>query len=213
MLGSGDLPRPKLVGNTSLLLVGATLVPDVCQCVKHNETHGNLTVVHGNVMPGKRTYIGGVGLLMASGSASSLVGKILYAVKGPDLGGHSKAFGKPWFAALLMFLGMSICLPCSWLYRLVFRLGDAPSQGGYGVLSHDESEQGQDAAHLRETESTWSLAEIAESTKAWWRRYDAVLFPTLFDLFASALLGIGLLFTTVVRISVGHVISILLNQF
>lgn len=150
-------------------------------------------------MTGKRTYVGGVGLLMASGSASSLVGKILYAVKGPDLKGHSKAFGKPWFAALLMFIGMGICLPCSLAYRLVFRLRHTAGKRGYDTVPDDEPEQGHGSSHPQGTESTWSLAELAESTRAWWRRYDAVLFPTFFDLIASALLGIGLLFTTVVR--------------
>lgn len=147
-------------------------------------------------MPSKSQILpgGGIGLLLVSGSASSLVGKILYAVKGPDRHGRSKAFAKPWFAALLMFIGMLACLPCSWIYRA------ARSQLRGSDTSRTKPEDTDTEERdplIGPSESTWSLESVAVATRAWWHRYDAVLFPTIFDLVASALLGIGLLFTTV----------------
>jgi drug/metabolite transporter (DMT)-like permease len=80
---------------------------------------------------------------------------------------------------------MAICLPASLAWR---------------KFAH----RGSNATDLEEEEpllpsptpgaSVFSLESLATSTRSWWRRYDAVLAPTLFDLTASSLLSVGLLF-------------------
>ena len=91
---------------------------------------------------------------------------------------------------------MAICLPCSLVWRKIFhrRCNNHDSNND----DDDDSSSSLDqplllpsllSQQLRE-DSTWSVASYV----AWWHKYDAVLFPTLFDLFASGLLSLGLMF-------------------
>ena len=149
------------------------------------------------------THKGTVALLLVVGTVSSLFGKSIYLIKAPGRDGSDKLFRKPLAVTLLMFVGMLCCLPCSLLYNWVSSVlarrrasqqvrdgdGDSPSEAQEPLLSG--------AADTEAEESSWSLASLAESTSKWWEHYDAVIIPTLFDLVATVLMSVGLLFTTV----------------
>lgn len=142
-------------------------------------------------MPSSKT--GGVGMLMATGTLSSLVGKALYELRAPGQDGTLKSFQKPLASSLFMFLGMLACLPASLLYRTVASQLRRHGNGG-GVSSNGDGSE--EPLLPPATASTVSLHRMAESTVAWWHRYDAVVVPTCFDLAATVLLSVGLLFVT-----------------
>jgi drug/metabolite transporter (DMT)-like permease len=148
---------------------------------------------------------------MFAGSLSNVVGKILYSLKSPGRDGLLKPFSKPWFSTTLVFIGMFICLPCSLVWRKFLKRHSQqlPRHDGCSSVgtNHSEnnnslSEQSQpllcceDNENNQPEESTLSLESMAEASVLWWRKYDAILFPTFFDLLASGLLSIGLLYTT-----------------
>jgi len=147
-------------------------------------------------------YHSSIGLLMFAGSLSNVVGKILYSLKSPGRDGLLKPFSKPWFSTTLIFLGMFICLPCSLVWRIFLKRhnhnGTSVNDTNHSEDNNSLSEQSQPLLHSEDTEnnqeeeSTLSL----QSAALWWRKYDAILFPTFFDLLASGLLSIGLLYTT-----------------
>ena len=39
----------------------------------------------------------------------------VYELQGEGLDGEMRYFRKPWFMTMLMFMGMSLCLPLAWL--------------------------------------------------------------------------------------------------
>lgn len=41
--------------------------------------------------------------------------KTVYELQGEGLDGEMRYFRKPWFMTMLMFMGMSLCLPLAWL--------------------------------------------------------------------------------------------------
>jgi drug/metabolite transporter (DMT)-like permease len=148
-----------------------------------------------------------VGLLMFAGTLGNVIGKILYTLEAPGRSHHhhKKPFSKPWFATLLMFLGMFVCLPCSLLWRKFLKRHDGASPGNAAPNINNSStspvpEQEvpllDHESNIEHEESTRSLESMTEASVRWWRKYDAILFPTFFDLFASGLLSIGLLYTT-----------------
>lgn len=148
--------------------------------------------------PVKRRW--GIGLLMITGTLGSIVGKLLYSLQAPGRHDDIKSFSKPWFCSMLMFLGMAICLPCSLLWRKVLKRG-IPNEDNETTASVTNASSVHGTSDTEEPllsgpESVWSAETVESATAAWWSRYSAVLFPTLFDLIASALLSIGLMFVT-----------------
>ncbi len=138
---------------------------------------------------------------MFAGTLANVISKILYTLEAPGRHHHVKPFSKPWFATLLMFVGMLICLPCSLLWRKFLKRHNHNASSAEGGNNNNNSSE-QEVPLLahehgsQQEQSTVSLESMAEASVAWWRKYDAILFPTLFDLFASGLLSIGLLYTT-----------------
>ncbi|KAL4535333.1 hypothetical protein Ndes2437A_g06053 [Nannochloris sp. 'desiccata'] len=155
-------------------------------------------------------HYSGIGLLMFAGSLSNVVGKILYSLKSPGRDDLLKPFSKPWFSTTLTFVGMFICLPCSLVWRLILKRHSQQPPGHDGTSvgnnrSEDNNSLSEESQPLldrennennQEEESSLALESMAEASVLWWRKYDAVLFPTFFDLLASGLLSIGLLYTS-----------------
>ena len=148
--------------------------------------------------PVKRRW--GISLLMITGTLASIEGKLIYSLRAPGRHGEIKPFAKPWFCAMLMFVGMSICLPCSLLWRKVLKSGKREEDNGTNasVVTGPSVHGTSDAEEplLSDRESVVSVDTVESAAAAWWSRYSAVLFPTVFDLIASALLSVGLLFVT-----------------
>lgn len=135
---------------------------------------------------------GAVAGLLAAGTLAALIGKGLYQIKArPAPHKAPKYFAKPLASTLAMFIGMFLCLPV-WLAvkatRSLLRRG--------ANTSGDSANEEQSQPLLRDHESTWSLESLTESTTAWWHHYAIILIPTIFDLTATILQSVGLLFTT-----------------
>ena len=149
---------------------------------------------------------GSLTLLLFSGTASNIIAKLLYSVSAPGLDGDElKPFAKPWFSTLLMFLGMALCLPCSWLFEKFtqFSFSNTDSRSSSSARGDEETplllspQDDQQDRDRDEEEGEEEESALAISGKGAWRqRYGAIIFPTLFDLVASALLSVGLLFIT-----------------
>ena len=82
-----------------------------------------------------------------------------------------------------MFFGMFLCLPCIFLHKVWLK---AMKQN---LHSHGEPHE---QSLLLPPGSPLSAA----ATLSWFSRYDAVLIPTLFDLLATFLMNVGLLYVS-----------------
>ena len=132
--------------------------------------------------------LGGLAAVLAAGTLSSLLGKVIYTIKAPGLDDKLHLFEKPYMSSLLMFVGMLLCLPASWAAQAAAAAFHARPHTG-----NDDPSSGAQEPLLPPVESRQS---VGESAAAWWQRYEAILWPTLFDLTATVTMSAGLLYTT-----------------
>ncbi|KAG2447436.1 hypothetical protein HYH02_007761 [Chlamydomonas schloesseri] len=121
---------------------------------------------------GKSVSVSG---LLVFGTTTSLLAKIVYELKSVGKDGEEKYFRKPWAMTTLMFLGMSFCLPLAYYQERQARKARRAS-GMEDPLLETASESGKRHSQLRE------VALLA--------------LPTAFDLVATILMNIGLLYVT-----------------
>ncbi|GFR52029.1 hypothetical protein Agub_g14418 [Astrephomene gubernaculifera] len=115
-----------------------------------------------------------VSSLLVFGTTTSLLAKIVYELKSVGKDGEEKYFRKPWAMTSIMFLGMSMCLPLAYYQE---RRTKKRSPAEDPLLSFDEAGPGGPRrSHLRE------VALLA--------------LPTAFDLVATVLMNVGLLYVT-----------------
>lgn len=113
-----------------------------------------------------------VGGLIFFGTACSLLAKLIYSVRAPDLYGDVSRYEKPWFQVLAMFVGMSLCI----FLDLPTRRRRAPAERAPA----ERAPLLPPAAPDPPAQSVWIIS-----------------IPTLFDLFATACGTTGLLYTNV----------------
>eukprot|EP00195_Chlamydomonas_chlamydogama_P015203 CAMPEP_0202889878 /NCGR_PEP_ID=MMETSP1392-20130828/425_1 /ASSEMBLY_ACC=CAM_ASM_000868 /TAXON_ID=225041 /ORGANISM="Chlamydomonas chlamydogama, Strain SAG 11-48b" /LENGTH=450 /DNA_ID=CAMNT_0049573309 /DNA_START=124 /DNA_END=1476 /DNA_ORIENTATION=+ len=119
---------------------------------------------------GKAASVAG---LITFGTTTSLFAKIVYELQSVGLDGQKKYFHKPWAMTSVMFLGMSLCLPLA--YWEQHKKKRAQSEAEQPLLSNPD-EAAKPRSELR----------------------DALMLsiPTAFDLLATILMNIGLLYVT-----------------
>lgn len=110
-----------------------------------------------------------MGGLLLFGTTTSLFAKIVYELQSQGLDGDMKYFRKPWAMTLLMFAGMSFCLPIAYF------------------MDRKSKESGQLAQPLL-GEPPRTHSEVRETL--------LLGIPTFFDLVATVLMNIGLLSVT-----------------
>lgn len=121
---------------------------------------------------GKQSAVGG---LILFGTTTSLFAKIVYELKSVGSDGQEKYFHKPWAMTTLMFVGMSFCLPLSYMKdQKQVKDGDAEAQEP--LLPGPNGEVPPQRNELKET----LMLSI----------------PTFFDLLATVLMNVGLLWVT-----------------
>ncbi|KAK9811225.1 hypothetical protein WJX72_000252 [[Myrmecia] bisecta] len=110
--------------------------------------------------------------LILFGTINSLLSKIVYELKGPGL--HDEHyFRKPWATTACMFLAMALCLPISWVAQWNKRRQAGGTENQEPLLP---KAQGKDKKGIR--------------------HYALLTVPMLFDLAATVLMSVGLLFVT-----------------
>lgn len=120
--------------------------------------------------------------LIVFGTLASLLGKIVYELSGKDFNGDDKLFRKPWATTSFMFVGMSFCLPIGWLldYYSQHKTADTDDTTTTEPLLADAPDgQAQDGKKRSDFQNTLLLA-----------------IPTMFDLTATILMSVGLLYVT-----------------
>ncbi|GLC68100.1 hypothetical protein PLESTF_000646000 [Pleodorina starrii] len=115
--------------------------------------------------------------LLLFGTTTSLLAKIVYELKSTGKNGEEKYFRKPWAMTSLMFLGMSLCLPLAYYQE---RRAKKRSEAEDPLLSFDYSGVSGPGGKRRS-----QLKEIA-----------LLSLPTAFDLVATVLMNVGLLYVT-----------------
>lgn len=118
----------------------------------------------------------------------------MYQLEGPDLDGQWRNFEKPWFSTLLMFAGMALCLP---LVPLVSRIYRALEMGVRRVATGLELEAPLlEVLAAREPGQEPAREQQQEETGVRLRSCLLVLLPTAFDLTATLMMSVGLLYVT-----------------
>jgi len=160
-------------------------------------------------------WIAVVGML-TFGTVSSIMSKINFEVKGLNLDGKLVPFHKPWFCVLVMFIGMSGCLaiyvaPLAWEAACGKRRrinpppsrrstsdNGAPDLGPAGDSAYLESllakdngggGGGDDADEPPLDPPSCNCSQVTQMLM--------IAIPTAFDLIATVLMSIGLLYVTV----------------
>uniref|UniRef100_A0A061RPA1 Integral membrane protein n=1 Tax=Tetraselmis sp. GSL018 TaxID=582737 RepID=A0A061RPA1_9CHLO len=116
-----------------------------------------------------------IGGLLFFGTVTSLFAKIVYELKGEGLDGVHN-FHKPLFMCTVMFLGMSLCLPVAYLEQWYYRRAMRQSEGS--------------------TEPLLPGVDVVEKPTQELRDALLLIFPTVFDLIATVLMNVGLLWVT-----------------
>ena len=160
-------------------------------------------------------WIAVVGML-TFGTASSIMSKVNYEVKGMNSLGKLVSFHKPWFCVLVMFIGMSGCI-FIYVAMLVFdalasrrkRQAKKRSTGEYTSFTHSQDE---DNEYLKALIANNYYSTEAEETPVMEDAMNEqeelsmcsqvlgmlmIIIPTAFDLIATVLMSIGLLYVTV----------------
>ena len=135
-----------------------------------------------------------------AGTASSLLSKNMYNFRAPDARGRKRPFHKPWASTFMMFLGMVLCLPLAPLARWAQRRKARAARRSPPPLGGPE----QPLFHRAGTEDELSAAKAAAvhaaaavgEEAAQLRHYAVLLVPTLFDLVATLLQSVGLLWVS-----------------
>eukprot|EP00877_Chromochloris_zofingiensis_P014883 jgi/Chrzof1/9649/Cz04g10280.t1 len=119
--------------------------------------------------------------LIIFGTANSLLGKLVYQLKGEGIDGSDKLFRKPWATTTLMFMSMVLCLPISFILE---RRKKANIQRT--VSDHQEPLL---------TSHNQSMLPFPDKTPApSIKDYLLLCIPTMFDLIATTLMNVGLLY-------------------
>ncbi|KAK9843952.1 hypothetical protein WJX81_000335 [Elliptochloris bilobata] len=121
-----------------------------------------------------------VGMLIF-GTLSSIFSKIVYQTEGKDLNGHTKLFRKPWATTSLMFLAMAFCLPIGAAVRARKRRQQRRA------AEHDSSTPLLDSHHN---------GGDGEEKHTSIRSILMLALPMAFDLVATLLMSVGLLYVT-----------------
>lgn len=139
-------------------------------------------------------------LAILSGTACSICSKVMMQLKGEAMGGEIEVFGKPIFQTFGMFVGMLFALVMHWVV-LVFKLpfpgyvhetanSESIAANGtgdnYGAINNAEGD-----ALLKKSESM----PLSKDTPIW--MYFFLAIPSIFDLLATALCMMGLLYLDV----------------
>jgi drug/metabolite transporter (DMT)-like permease len=133
-----------------------------------------------------------VGGLVVFGTISSLLAKIIYELHAPGADGYEKPFHKPWACTTMMFVGMTFCLPLSW----VLDRYQAWQRAQKRAKEAREASNGDDAtAALLRTSPFAAHADKAPDPPSF-RNILLLSVPMGFDLVATILLSVGLLSTS-----------------
>ncbi|CAL5221472.1 g3669 [Coccomyxa viridis] len=122
--------------------------------------------------------------LLIFGTLSSIASKVVYQTEGETFDGSIKSFKKPWASTALMFVAMVMCLPIAWIARLV--------EMEKKKKSSDESKPLIGKSDGKSEEPTSKLAAKNASLK----EILILGLPMCFDLTATLLMSIGLLYVT-----------------
>jgi len=149
--------------------------------------------------------------MLTFGTVSSIMSKVNFEVRGLNLKGELVPFHKPWFCVLVMFVGMSGCLflyagnlASSCLKRARAKRGSSDKREGYRRYMDDPSLGGEDNAYLKalienkgedegceedDEEGPYNCSQVLGMLM--------IMIPSCFDLVATVLMSIGLLYVTV----------------
>lgn len=133
--------------------------------------------------------------LVVYGTISSLLAKIIYELKAPGRGDHLKHFHKPWACTTMMFVGMTFCLPLSWVINLVQYLHRSRSQRAKQDADGRVSNEGVDAP-LMQVSPFAAHSHTAHDEGPDMHSIMLLAIPMAFDLVATILLSVGLLTTS-----------------
>ena len=131
---------------------------------------------------GGSAWVAIIGML-TFGTISSLLSKITFEVRGDNLNGDFVPFAKPWFCVAVMFAGMIGCM-------LIHLIGVASRKAKRRKRSSDDDVGAPLLAGSTDTDPD-------ASSETGWRGMLMLSIPTVFDLIATVLMSIGLLFVTV----------------
>lgn len=123
-----------------------------------------------------------VGGLITFGTTTSLLAKIVYEIQSTGSDGTVKYFRKPWAMTSVMFLGMSFCLPLAY-YEEAQRKRKQRAAAGPGGDAEVPLLPPQEQPHHHKPRS--ELREVL-----------MLSVPTAFDLLATVLMNVGLLYVT-----------------
>ncbi|CAK0780911.1 hypothetical protein CVIRNUC_005219 [Coccomyxa viridis] len=123
-----------------------------------------------------------VGGLLIFGTLSSIASKVVYQTEGETFDGSVKDFKKPWASTALMFVAMVMCLPIAWIARLV--------ETHKKKKSSDEQKP-----LLGKGDGDESTSRLA-AKDATFKEVMILALPMFFDLTATLLMSIGLLYVT-----------------
>lgn len=143
-------------------------------------------------------------LAILSGTACSICSKVMMQITGEGITGETEVFGKPIFQTFGMFVGMLFALLMHWtvlIFHIPFpgyvhtneapasqnALTDAANNSNYGAIAGKEGDS------LMKTSE--SQAPLSRDTPVW--MYFFLAIPSLFDLIATALCMMGLLYLDV----------------
>eukprot|EP00201_Polytomella_parva_P001449 CAMPEP_0175086198 /NCGR_PEP_ID=MMETSP0052_2-20121109/29103_1 /TAXON_ID=51329 ORGANISM="Polytomella parva, Strain SAG 63-3" /NCGR_SAMPLE_ID=MMETSP0052_2 /ASSEMBLY_ACC=CAM_ASM_000194 /LENGTH=458 /DNA_ID=CAMNT_0016358329 /DNA_START=4301 /DNA_END=5677 /DNA_ORIENTATION=- len=111
--------------------------------------------------------------LIIFGTTTSLLAKIVYELQSVGLDGNVKYFHKPWAMTSLMFVGMSLSLP--------------------GVLIQEALKK---KKKKKSDLETFLIENEEEKKTSSWSETLLLAIPTIFDLIATILMNVGLLYVT-----------------
>ncbi|KAL3137914.1 hypothetical protein ABBQ38_005161 [Trebouxia sp. C0009 RCD-2024] len=149
-------------------------------------------------MAGTAATVSVLGLIVF-GTLASLLGKIVYELSGNDFHGDEKLFRKPWATTTFMFFGMSFCLPIGWVYDYLQRRKQSSEKQSdtEPLLTPEQGAHGADGANGANGLAGTAAEDSSSSNKHSSLRNTLLLaVPTMFDLTATVLMSIGLLFVT-----------------
>lgn len=115
--------------------------------------------------------------LLVCGSLNTITMKIAFTMSSTGTSGQEKLFEKPWFVTFLMFVGMLVALAFDRSIRRCEPCRGAKSNGQEPLIP--DVPHGEDAAT---TERTWSQKVLL------------VAIPSMFDIAATGLCGMGFLY-------------------
>lgn len=140
--------------------------------------------------------------MLTFGTVSSVMSKINFEVRGINTLGKEVPFHKPWFCVLVMFVGMSGCMLLylgSYAAGLFQRCRRKGARKGR-EYADDPSLGGESNAYLQallDGEGEEGNAPPEQSRCASFLQVLMIAIPTSFDLIATVLMSIGLLYVTV----------------